>query len=56
MGCVVNGPGEAREADLAIVGGKGVGLIVKRGEILRKVAEADLLKEFLEEVRLFEGP
>ncbi len=56
MGCIVNGPGEAREADLAIVGGKGVGLIVKRGKILRKVAEADLLKEFLEEVRAFESP
>jgi (E)-4-hydroxy-3-methylbut-2-enyl-diphosphate synthase len=55
MGCVVNGPGEAREADLAIVGGKGVGLIVRRGEILRKVAEADLLGEFLEEVRAFES-
>lgn len=54
MGCVVNGPGEAREADLAIVGGKGVGLIVRRGEILRKVPEADLLKEFLKEVHAFE--
>jgi len=54
MGCVVNGPGEAREADLAIVGGKGKGLIVRRGEIVRKAAEADLLREFLEEVRAFE--
>ena len=53
MGCVVNGPGEAREADLAIVGGKGVGLIVKKGEILRKVAEKDLLKEFIKEVKKF---
>lgn len=53
MGCVVNGPGEAREADLAIVGGKGVGLICKKGEILRKVNEKDLLKEFLKEVRKF---
>lgn len=53
MGCVVNGPGEAREADLAIVGGKGVGLIVKKGEILRKVAEKDLLKEFVKEVKKF---
>jgi (E)-4-hydroxy-3-methylbut-2-enyl-diphosphate synthase len=53
MGCVVNGPGEAREADLAIVGGKGVGLICKKGEIIRKVDEKDLLKEFLKEVRKF---
>jgi (E)-4-hydroxy-3-methylbut-2-enyl-diphosphate synthase len=55
MGCVVNGPGEAREADLAIVGGKGAGLIVRRGKILRKVSEADLLEEFLEEVRAFKS-
>jgi (E)-4-hydroxy-3-methylbut-2-enyl-diphosphate synthase len=53
MGCVVNGPGEAREADLAIVGGSGVGLIVKKGGILRKVAEKDLLKEFVKEVKRF---
>lgn len=53
MGCVVNGPGEAREAELAIVGGKGVGLIVKKGEIMRKVNEKDLLKEFVKEVRKF---
>ena len=53
MGCVVNGPGEAREADLAIVGGKGVGLIVKKGEIMRKVAEKDLLKEFVKEVKKY---
>jgi len=54
MGCIVNGPGEAREADLAIVGGKAVGLIVKKGVTLRKVPEKDLLKEFLEEVNKFE--
>lgn len=53
MGCVVNGPGEAREADLAIVGGKGVGLIMKNGEILRKVDEKKLLSEFIKEVRKF---
>lgn len=50
MGCVVNGPGEAREADLAIVGGKGVGLIMKKGKILKKVNEKDLLREFIKEV------
>ena len=54
MGCTVNGPGEAREADLAIVGGRGVGLIVRSGKIMRKVAEKDLLRELLREVDRFE--
>ena len=39
MGCVVNGPGEAREADVGIAGGKGEGLLFRRGEIVRKVPE-----------------
>ena len=43
MGCVVNGPGEAREADIGIAGGKGEGLLIKKGEILRKVPESELL-------------
>ncbi len=50
MGCVVNGPGEARAADIGIAGGKGVGIIFKRGKILKKVKEERLLKEFWEEV------
>ena len=45
MGCVVNGPGEAREADLGVAGGVGEGLLIKKGEILRKVKEEDLLSE-----------
>lgn len=53
MGCVVNGPGEAREADLAIVGGRGVGLIMKNGEVIRKVDEKNLLEEFIKEVKKF---
>lgn len=53
MGCVVNGPGEAREADLAIIGGKQVGLIMKNGEILKKVDENKLLAEFLKEVKKY---
>jgi len=53
MGCVVNGPGEAREADLAIVGGVGVGLIMKNGQVLRKVEEEKLLKEFIKEVKKY---
>lgn len=43
MGCVVNGPGEAREADLGIAGGRGEGLLIRKGEIIKKVPEAELL-------------
>ena len=50
MGCVVNGPGEAKEADLSICGGKGEGLILKHGEIVRKVKEDELLPAFSEEL------
>ncbi len=46
MGCVVNGPGEAREADLAVIGGKGVGLLCCKGKIVKKVLEKKLLSEF----------
>jgi (E)-4-hydroxy-3-methylbut-2-enyl-diphosphate synthase len=53
LGCVVNGPGEAREADLAVIGGEGVGLICKKGKILKKVEEKDLLKEFIKELENF---
>ena len=50
MGCVVNGPGEAREADLGIAGGIGEGLLIKKGEIIRKVPEAELLTALQEEL------
>lgn len=50
MGCVVNGPGEAKEADIGIAGGDGNGLIFKKGEILRKVPEEDLLTELMKEI------
>jgi len=50
MGCVVNGPGEAREADLGVAGGIGEGLIIKKGEILRKVPEEALLSELKAEL------
>jgi (E)-4-hydroxy-3-methylbut-2-enyl-diphosphate synthase len=50
MGCVVNGPGEAREADLGVAGGQGVGIIFKKGEVYRKVPEAELLEVFLAEL------
>nr|WP_320010046.1 flavodoxin-dependent (E)-4-hydroxy-3-methylbut-2-enyl-diphosphate synthase [uncultured Desulfobulbus sp.] len=55
MGCVVNGPGEAREADIGIAGGNGVGILFKKGEIYKKVAEADLLPVFLEELEKLEA-
>ena len=50
MGCVVNGPGEAREADVGIAGGKGEGLVFRKGEILRKVPEAELVSELFREI------
>lgn len=50
MGCIVNGPGEAKEADIGIAGGDGCGLIFKKGEILRKVDEKDLLDELMKEI------
>ena len=50
MGCAVNGPGEAREADLGIAGGIGEGLLIKKGEIIRKVPEAELLSVLREEL------
>lgn len=50
MGCVVNGPGEAREADIGIAGGIGEGLIIKKGEIVRKVPEEQLVEALREEI------
>ena len=50
MGCAVNGPGEAREADIGIAGGNGVGLIFKKGEILRKVPEDKIIDELMLEI------
>ncbi len=51
MGCAVNGPGEAREADVGIAGGRGEGLVFRKGKILRKVPEDKLLEELLAEVK-----
>ena len=51
MGCVVNGPGEAREADIGIAGGVGEGLLIRRGEIIRKVPESELLAVLREELQ-----
>jgi (E)-4-hydroxy-3-methylbut-2-enyl-diphosphate synthase len=49
MGCTVNGPGEAKEADLGVAGGQGVGILFKEGKLLRKVAEKDIADELLKE-------
>ncbi len=54
MGCVVNGPGEAREADIGVAGGKGVGIIFKKGKLYKKVKEEELLSVFLQELKLIE--
>jgi (E)-4-hydroxy-3-methylbut-2-enyl-diphosphate synthase len=54
MGCCVNGPGEAREADIGVAGGRGVGIIFKKGEIFKKVSEEELLPVFMQELRKME--
>lgn len=50
MGCVVNGPGEAREADIGIAGGNGVGILFKKGELIRKVPEESLVDALMDEI------
>ena len=51
MGCVVNGPGEAKEADIGIAGGKGVGVLFKKGEVVRKLKEKDFVSVLLNEIQ-----
>ncbi len=51
MGCAVNGPGEAREADIGIAGGEGEGLLFKKGEIIRKIPESAIVEELIEEIK-----
>ncbi len=51
MGCVVNGPGEAREADVGIAGGKGVGLLFRRGKVIKKVDEIEMINVLMEEIK-----
>lgn len=55
MGCAVNGPGEAKEADLGIAGGNGEGLVFRKGEIVRKVPESELLSALREEIEAYEA-
>jgi (E)-4-hydroxy-3-methylbut-2-enyl-diphosphate synthase len=51
MGCVVNGPGEAKEADIGIAGGKGVGILFKKGKVIKKLREKDFASVLLREVQ-----
>lgn len=55
MGCAVNGPGEAKEADLGVAGGNGEGLVFRKGEIVRKVPESELLSALKEEIEAYEA-
>lgn len=55
MGCVVNGPGEAREADIGIAGGKGVALLFKKGQVVRKLREEEMVEELLAEIEAMAG-
>ncbi len=54
MGCVVNGPGEAREADIGIAGGEGVGILFRKGKVVKKFPEEQLVEVLLAEVEKFE--
>jgi (E)-4-hydroxy-3-methylbut-2-enyl-diphosphate synthase len=51
MGCVVNGPGEAREADVGVAGGRGQGILFKKGEVVRKIPEEQLAEVLISEVK-----
>jgi len=55
MGCVVNGPGEAKEADIGVAGGKGIGVLFKKGRVIKKVKEKDLASVLLRELREMAG-
>jgi (E)-4-hydroxy-3-methylbut-2-enyl-diphosphate synthase len=54
MGCVVNGPGEARDADIGVAGGDGVGILFRKGEVVKKFPQDKLVDVLLEEVEKFE--
>ena len=51
MGCVVNGPGEAREADIGIAGGKGEAVLIKKGVIIEKIPEGDVVERLIKEIK-----
>lgn len=54
LGCVVNGPGEASEADIGIAAGKGVGILYRKGEVVRRIKEEEIVSALLEEVERFQ--
>ena len=54
LGCVVNGPGEASEADIGIAAGKGVGILYRKGEMIRRVKESEIVDVIVEEVKNFQ--
>jgi (E)-4-hydroxy-3-methylbut-2-enyl-diphosphate synthase len=51
MGCIVNGPGEAREADIGIAGGKGEALLFKHGQAIRKIGEGEIIPTLISEIK-----
>ena len=51
MGCVVNGPGEAREADIGVAGGKGEAVLIRKGEIIEKISEGDIVTRLIQEIK-----
>jgi (E)-4-hydroxy-3-methylbut-2-enyl-diphosphate synthase len=55
LGCVVNGPGEASEADIGIAAGKGVGILYRKGEMIRRIREDEIVSTLIEEVTNFAG-
>ena len=54
LGCVVNGPGEASEADIGVACGKGVGILYRKGEVVRRVKEEEIVDAVVEEVEKFQ--
>ena len=54
LGCVVNGPGEASEADIGIAAGKGVGILYRKGEVVRRIKEEDIVETIVAEVEAFQ--
>ena len=51
MGCAVNGPGEAREADIGVAGGSGEAVLIKKGQIVGKIAEEEIIPRLIEEIK-----
>lgn len=56
MGCAVNGPGEAKHADIAIAGGRGEGLLIKKGEVIAKLPQEEMIDRLKAEIDAFQEP